>query len=158
MNRQRIGIGYDIHRFKKGRRLVLGGVDIPSHEGLIGHSDADVLLHAIADAILGAAGFDDIGVHFPDTDARYKGISSRLILKQVYRMCVAKRYRIVNIDCTIIAETPRIDKYRGFMKDCISKVIKTKNINIKATTNEGLGLIGKKRGIASFSVALLEKK
>lgn len=155
-NSMRIGVGYDIHRLKKGRRLVLGGIAIPSGKGLDGHSDADVLLHAVSDALLGAAGLGDIGMHFPDTDKRFKGISSVLILQRVCRMCGSGRYHIINIDCTLIAEAPKISKYREAMKRCISRITGTRNINIKATTNEGLGAVGRGEGIAAFAVALLE--
>ncbi|MFN3967145.1 MAG: 2-C-methyl-D-erythritol 2,4-cyclodiphosphate synthase [Endomicrobiia bacterium] len=156
-NNFRIGIGYDIHQLKKGRELILGGVSIPSTRGLYGHSDADVVLHAVADAILGAGGLKDIGFHFPNNDKKYKDISSKIILKEVFRMVSKKGFKVVNVDCTIIAEEPKIQPYRENIKKNISGILQTENINIKATTNEKLGLIGKGKGIACFAVALLEK-
>lgn len=153
----KIGMGYDIHRFAKNRRLFLGGVEIPYKKGLLGHSDADVLLHSVCDAILGAIGMDDIGRHFPNTCKKYKGISSALLLGHVYGLCKKQGYKIGNLDITVIAEEPKINPYKGKMKSVISKILKTKNINIKSTTNEGLGAIGKKQGIASYSIALLQK-
>lgn len=153
-----VGIGYDIHRFKKNRKLILGGVKIPYRYGLSGHSDADVLLHAIADAILGAVGLNDIGIHFPNTSSKYRNISSKIILDKTYKMCKNRGYRVNNVDCTVIAQEPSISEYKYLMKKNISKIVETHNVNIKATTNEGLGLIGKKKGIASFAVVSVIKK
>jgi len=153
----RCGIGYDVHRFKKGRKLILGGVRIPHPFGLIGHSDADVILHAISDAILGACGLRDIGVYFPNNDPQYKNISSRLILKKVFNLAKNKKFRIVNVDCMVIAEKPKINPYNTRMKKCISDILGTKNISIKATSNEGLGFIGKNKGIACFAIVLVKK-
>ncbi|MGB9682119.1 MAG: 2-C-methyl-D-erythritol 2,4-cyclodiphosphate synthase [bacterium] len=154
----RIGLGYDIHPIKEGRKLFLGGVEIPSRFGLIGHSDADVLLHAISDAILGAAGLSDIGFFFPNTSA-YKDISSCVILEEV-RKKIEKRYRIVNIDSVVIAEEPRLNPYIEKMKEKISRILEitSDSIGIKATTSEGLGSIGRKEGIAAIAVVLLELK
>ncbi len=154
----RIGIGYDIHQLKKGMKLILGGVTIPFNKGLLGHSDADVVLHSISDAILGAGGLKDIGFYFPNTDPKWKDISSKIILKKVFEMVSKKGFKVVNVDCVVIAEEPKIGPYRGKMKKSISEIIQTKNINIKATTNEKLGLIGKGKGIACFSSVLLIKK
>ena len=156
----KIGIGYDIHRLVKGRPLVLGGVIIPHPKGLKGHSDADVLLHAICDALLGAAALDDIGKHFSDTDPKYKGISSLKLLKKTGELISSEGYRIINIDSTLIAEEPKI---APFKKEMIQKIsgalgIGKKDISIKATTNERIGDIGKKKAIAAFAVALLVKK
>lgn len=152
----KVGIGYDIHQLVRNRKLFLGGVKISHKRGLFGHSDADVVLHAISDALLGACGLDDIGVHFPDTDKKYKNISSKKILGKVYELIRRKKARVINVDCTIIAEEPNISKYRTAMKKCISEILNTKNVNIKATTNEGIGFIGKNKGIACFAVVLVK--
>jgi 2-C-methyl-D-erythritol 2,4-cyclodiphosphate synthase len=154
----RVGIGYDIHPIREGRKLFIGGVEIPSRFGLAGHSDADVLLHAISDGILGAAGLPDIGFFFPNTVA-YKDISSCVILGEVKKR-IEDRYRIVNIDSVVIAEEPKIGPYIDMMKEKISKILEidTDSIGIKATTNEGLGSIGRKEGIAAIAVVLLEVK
>ena len=152
----RIGIGYDVHGLKKNRKLFLGGVRIPYTYGLAGHSDADVLLHAIADALLGAAGLQDIGVHFPTTDPAYKNVSSMDILEKVYEILQKDDYRVLNIDSTIVAEKPKLSKYYPEMKKNISQILHTNNVNIKATTNEGLGDIGKGKGMCAWAVCILE--
>jgi len=154
----RIGIGYDLHRLRKGRKLILGGVEIPYPKGLFGHSDADVLLHAIADALLGAANLGDIGKHFPDTDPKYKNISSKIILEKVYRLVRKKGYKIENVDSVIIAEEPRLAPYIPQMKRNTSWVLKIKpeEISIKAKTNEKLGYLGQKQAISAYAVALLQ--
>jgi len=157
-NNFRVGIGYDVHQLKNGRKLILGGVPIPFSKGLYGHSDADVVFHSISDAILGAAGLKDIGVYFPNTDLKYKDISSKIILEEVFKTVSNKGFSVVNVDCTIIAEEPKIGPYREKMKKNISEILQTKNVNIKATTNEKLGFIGEGRGIACFAVVLLIKK
>lgn len=154
----RVGIGYDVHQFRRGRKLVLGGVEIPFKEGLYGHSDADVICHAIGDALLGACGLDDIGEHFPVTAARYKGIASTKLLKQIYACICKKKYTVINVDCTIIGEKPNIAKYRNKMKKTLMQILNIKDINIKATTNEGLGFIGQGKGLACFAVVLLQHK
>ena len=153
------GIGYDVHRLVKGRKLILGGVEIPHRLDLEGHSDADVLLHAVCDAILGAAGKGDIGEHFPNTDAKYKGISSLKLLAQVNQVINKAGYSVVNIDVALLAEEPKLTPYKAQMKANIAKELKLDSnlVNIKATTNEGLGFIGKKEGIAAYAVVLLEK-
>ena len=156
----RIGIGYDIHALVPDRALVLGGVSIPFEKGLLGHSDADVLCHAIADALLGAAVLGDIGEHFPDTDPKYKNCSSLKLLNQVNEMVKEAGYIIINIDSVIIAEKPKLSSYR---KSIISKVQKallldSGAVSIKATTHEGLGPVGQEEAIAAYAVALLEKK
>ena len=153
----RIGIGYDIHALTSGRDLVLGGVTIPHEKGLLGHSDADVLLHAICDALLGAAGKGDIGLHFPDNDPAYKGISSLKLLTKTMDLLSADRYRVVNIDCTILAQAPSISPYRERMEMKIAKAIdlRPSRINIKATTTERLGVIGAEKGIAAMCAALI---
>ncbi|MDR2399794.1 MAG: 2-C-methyl-D-erythritol 2,4-cyclodiphosphate synthase [Endomicrobium sp.] len=150
-----IGFGYDVHRFKKGRKLILGGVQIQSSKGLNGHSDADVLLHALMDALLGAVGLNDIGHFFSNTDPKYKDISSILLLEYVCKDLKKKKYKINNVDITIIAEAPKIYPFIDGMKDNISKVLKIskQRIAIKATTNEKMGFIGRGEGIAAMAVA-----
>ncbi|NLK40005.1 MAG: 2-C-methyl-D-erythritol 2,4-cyclodiphosphate synthase [Clostridiales bacterium] len=153
----RIGHGYDVHRFSTGRKLILGGVEIPSELGLLGHSDADVLTHAIMDAILGALGLGDIGRHFPDTDDAYKSISSLLLAERLLPMLKATNMQIVNIDATIIAQYPKLAPYIQKMREKLSAVfrIDQTQINIKATTEEGLGFTGAKQGIAAHALCLL---
>ena len=153
----RIGYGYDVHKFAKNRKLILGGVDIPHKFGLDGHSDADVLLHSVCDALLGAAGLDDIGHQFPNTDKRFKNISSLILLKETFKLITVKKWKVKNLDCMIILEEPKIFKFTALMKDNISKIIKTKNISIKATTSEGLGFVGQKKGCAAYAAVLLYK-
>ncbi|MDD5131111.1 MAG: 2-C-methyl-D-erythritol 2,4-cyclodiphosphate synthase [bacterium] len=155
----RYGLGYDIHRLVKGRKLFLGGVQIPFQKGLLGHSDADVLLHAVCDAMLGAAGERDIGYHFPDTDDAYKNISSLELLRQTWRIIKKEKCRIVNIDVVVLAEEPKIGKYVEQIKNNIATVLKISKscIGIKATTNEGVGLIGKGQAIAAMAIVSLVK-
>jgi 2-C-methyl-D-erythritol 2,4-cyclodiphosphate synthase len=154
----RVGIGYDIHRLIAGRKLVLGGVDIPFEKGLLGHSDADVLVHAVCDALLGAAGLGDIGLHFPDTDPEYKDMSSIKILAKTYELVNAKNFRVINIDSTIFADAPKLSPYRKAMQKNIARTIEIdpECVNVKATTFEGLGMIGKGEGIGAMSVALID--
>ncbi len=151
----RFGLGYDVHCIVEGRKLILGGVHIPSKTGLLGHSDADVLLHAICDALLGAAALGDIGKHFPDTDKAYRGISSLKLLRNVGILLEKKGYQIGNIDSTVILERPKIAKYVNLMRRRIGKVlhISPKQVSIKATTQEGLGAIGRGEGCAAYAVA-----
>jgi len=153
----RAGIGYDVHKLVEGRQLIIGGVNIPFEKGLLGHSDADVLVHAIMDALLGAAGLGDIGRHFPDTDKEYKDISSILLLNRVGRIILDKGFSIANIDSTIIAQSPRMSVYIEEMKNNIAGTLElsVEHVNIKATTTEGLGYEGQGLGIAAYSVALL---
>jgi 2-C-methyl-D-erythritol 2,4-cyclodiphosphate synthase len=155
----RSGIGYDVHRLAAGRRLVLGGVDIPHPRGLDGHSDADVLSHAIADALLGAIGSGDIGHHFPNTDESIRGISSINILERVADILAREKARIVNIDATLIAEAPKIAPHITAMRGKIAAAlgIPEKDVSIKATTNEALGSIGRGEGIAAMAVAAVEQ-
>lgn len=155
----RIGLGYDVHKLVKGRELIIGGVDIPYEKGLLGHSDADVLTHAIMDSILGAAALGDIGKHFPDTQAKYKGISSLDLLAQVNTLLSSKGYYIENIDATIIAQKPKMAPFIEKMISNISKVldIDPDKINIKATTEEGLGFTGSGEGISSQAICLINK-
>ena len=154
---QRIGIGYDIHRLVKGRKLVLGGVEIPYERGLEGHSDADVLLHAICDAVLGALGKGDIGEHFPNTAEQYRNISSLVLLEKVKAVADQEGYTISNVDCVIQAEEPNLKKYKPQMRLQIAARlgVDDRAVNIKATTQEQLGAIGKKEGIAAFASVLL---
>ncbi|MDP4145286.1 MAG: 2-C-methyl-D-erythritol 2,4-cyclodiphosphate synthase [Bacillota bacterium] len=156
----RIGMGYDVHRLVENRKLILGGVEIPYEKGLLGHSDADVLLHAIMDSLLGAAALGDIGKHFPDTDERYKGISSIKLLEHVYYLLDKEGYKIVNIDATIIAQRPKMAPHIFTMREHIAKAlhIEVNQINVKATTEEGLGFTGTGEGISSQSICLIEIK
>ena len=153
-----IGLGYDVHRLVAGRQLVLGGMVIPFEKGLLGHSDADVLVHAVIDALLGAAGLGDIGLHFPDTSLEFKDISSLNLLARTKKMISSKGFLIQNIDATILAEAPRLSGYRAEMKKNIAQTIEIEpdRVNVKATTLEGLGMIGKGEGIAAMCVALLK--
>lgn len=156
----RVGQGYDVHQLVSKRPLIIGGEEIPFERGLLGHSDADVLLHAISDAILGALALGDIGHVFPDTDASIKGISSRKILEQIYREMDQAGYTISNIDSTIIAERPKMAKYLPKMRQNISDIlnISINQVNIKATTSEKMGFVGREEGIAAQAVVLLTKK
>jgi 2-C-methyl-D-erythritol 2,4-cyclodiphosphate synthase len=155
----RIGFGYDSHRLKKGETLILGGEKIDYEKGLEGHSDADVVIHAIIDALLGASGQGDIGVHFPDSDPKWEGISSLYLLKIVKQLLEQKKFEVRNIDLTVLLEKPKLSGYYPNMKRNIAEILKLPEdcINIKASTNEGIGLIGKGEGIAAFCVTLLEK-
>jgi 2-C-methyl-D-erythritol 2,4-cyclodiphosphate synthase len=155
----RIGLGYDIHRLVPGRPLVLGGIQIPSEVGLEGHSDADVILHALMDALLGAAGLGDIGQHFPPGDDRFRGISSLTLLEQVRDLLDLAGFRLVNADIVVVAERPRIAPHSGAMRQCIADVLGTDSgtISIKATTNEGVGAEGRSEAISAQAVALLER-
>lgn len=156
----RIGSGYDVHKLVEGRKLMLGGIEIEHSKGLLGHSDADVLVHAIMDAILGAAALGDIGKHFPDTDNKFKGISSMILLKEVFHLIDSKGYCIINIDATIVAQKPKLAPYIDSMRKNISDVlnISVDDINIKATTEEKLGFTGREEGISSSAVCLIDKK
>ena len=153
----RIGSGYDVHRLVEDRKLIIGGVEIPHYMGLLGHSDADVLLHAIMDALLGAAALGDIGKHFPDSDERYKGISSMLLLEKVGALLEENNYVIENIDSTIIAQKPKMAPHIQTMRENIAKalLVDVSQVNVKATTEEGLGFTGTEQGIAATAVALL---
>ena len=159
MSNLRIGHGYDVHRLAEGRALVLGGVQVPYALGPSGHSDADVLTHAVMDALLGAAGLGDIGRHFPDTDERYRGISSLLLLDQVRRLLADAGWRAGNVDATVIAQRPRLAPFVGQMRQNLAAVLEIAPacVNVKATTEEGLGFSGRGEGIAAHAVALLER-
>jgi 2-C-methyl-D-erythritol 2,4-cyclodiphosphate synthase len=154
-----VGIGYDVHKLVAGRKLVLGGVEIPFEKGLLGHSDADVLVHAVCDALLGAAAMGDIGLHFPDTDPKFKNISSIKLLAETNDLIHSKAFTIGNIDATIFAEAPKMGPYREIMQENLARAVEVDPgcINIKATTTEGLGYIGRGEGIGAMSVALLKK-
>jgi 2-C-methyl-D-erythritol 2,4-cyclodiphosphate synthase len=155
----RIGQGIDFHRLEKGEELWLGGIKIPSEKGCIAHSDGDVLLHAICDAMLGAAGLEDIGIQFPDTSNEFKDIDSKILLSRTFGMIKKKGFRLVNIDSTVCLEKPKIAPHIQNMKNAVSKILETdpENISIKATTTEKMGFIGKEEGIAAIAVVLLEK-
>ena len=154
----RIGHGYDVHRFAEGRELILGGVKIDYEKGLLGHSDADVLLHAVSDALLGAAALGDIGKHFPDTSAEFKGIDSRILLRKVVELLHENGYKVGNIDATVIAQRPKLAPFIGQMRENIAAdagVVKSQ-VNVKATTEEGLGFTGALEGISAHAVCILE--
>lgn len=153
----RVGLGYDVHRFVKGRKLYLGGVEIPFAYGLEGHSDADVLIHAICDAMLGALGQGDIGEHFPNTDLRYKNIASLKLLEGVAQRVREEGYKVSNIDTVVIAEEPNLKAYKQAMKEKVAGTlgIEAGNVNIKATTNEGMGFAGRKEGMAAYATVML---
>jgi len=156
----RVGLGYDVHRLAKDRRLVLGGVDIDSPEGLDGHSDADVLLHAICDALLGAAALGDIGQHFPNSEERWRGADSRELLRLVSERVGRAGFEVGNVDATVIAERPRLSPYIGRIQSSIAGIlgVDPSRISVKATTSEGLGFVGDGRGIVAHAVCLLEEK
>ena len=155
----RIGHGYDVHRLAEGRTLIIGGVKIPYEKGLLGHSDADVLVHAIMDALLGALALGDIGMHFPDSDPAYKNADSLVLLRQVFLLVQKEGMHIVNIDSTILAQAPKLAPYIASMRKNLAMTLELAEncINIKATTEEGLGFTGRKEGIAAHAVALLER-
>jgi len=156
----RVGFGFDVHQLKDGIDFYLGGVKILHHKGALGHSDADVLIHAICDALLGAANLRDIGFHFPDTSNEYKGIDSKILLSRVIELLKSKGYEIGNIDCTICLQNPKINPYIPQMIDVLSSVMKisTDQLSIKATTTEQLGFVGREEGVSAYSVALIQKK
>jgi 2-C-methyl-D-erythritol 2,4-cyclodiphosphate synthase len=155
----RIGTGYDVHRLSAGRKLMVGGVHIPFKKGLLGHSDADVLLHAICDALLGAAGLGDIGRHFPDSAPKYKGISSLMLLEEVCRLLTEAGFQVNNVDATIVAENPKMASHIPEMATNIASAVNVDRsaINVKATTTEGLGFAGQGEGMAAYAVALIRK-
>lgn len=155
----RFGMGYDVHRLVEGRKLILGGVEIPWEKGLLGHSDADVLLHAIADALLGAAALGDIGRHFPDTDERFKGADSLKLLAEVVRLIGEKGFRVGNVDATVVAQAPKLAPYIESMADNIAHVLGVERecVNVKATTEERLGFTGSGEGMSAYAVAGIEK-
>ena len=156
----RTGIGFDVHAFAEGRRLIIGGIEIPFDKGLLGHSDADVLLHAISDALLGALALGDIGKHFPDTDAKYKDADSSILLKGVYELIREKGYVLGNIDSIVAMEKPKLAPYISQIQNKIAGILETEseNISIKATTTEKLGFVGRGEGVSAFASVLLIKK
>lgn len=156
----RFGMGYDVHQLVEGRKLIIGGVEIPFEKGLLGHSDADVLLHAISDALLGAAALGDIGKHFPDTDERYKGADSLKLLEEVGRLLAEKGYTVGNVDATIVAQRPKMAPHIPVMRENIARVlhVDVDRINVKATTEEHLGFTGSGQGISSYAVAGIDQK
>lgn len=155
----RIGYGYDVHKLVEGRKLILGGVEIPHILGLSGHSDADVLLHAITDALLGALALGDIGKHFPDTDPKYKNVDSRILLRETHKLIREKGYELVNLDATIVAQEPKLAPYIIQIRETIASDLNTgvEDISIKATTSEWLGFEGRKEGVSSSAVVLLSR-
>ena len=155
----RIGFGYDVHQFSPDRKLWLGGIEVPSDKGLLGHSDADVVIHALCDALLGAAAMRDIGYHFPDTKGNeYEGIDSKILLRRVMAMLREAGYEFGNCDCTICCQSPKLSPHIPSMQNCLAEVmnVRADQINIKATTTEHLGFVGREEGIASYAVALIE--
>lgn len=156
----RIGIGYDIHRLAEGRKLFLGGVEIPYFKGLLGHSDGDVLLHAICDALLGALAQGDIGEHFPDTNPKYHGISSSLLVKEIVGLVKEKNFKLGNIDTVVIAQEPVLLPFKKQIKDSLIKIlgVKEESISVKAKTNEGMGEIGRNEAIAAYAVVLISRE
>jgi 2-C-methyl-D-erythritol 2,4-cyclodiphosphate synthase len=155
----RIGFGVDFHRLVEDRAFWLGGIEIPHSKGALGHSDADVLLHAICDALLGAACLGDIGVHFPDTDASYKNIDSKILLRETYALITGKGYRVVNIDSTLCLEAPKIKNHVPQMQKTIAEILEldTDAVSIKATTTEKMGFVGREEGLVAYATALIEK-
>ncbi len=155
----RVGIGYDVHQLGEGLPFFLGGVRIPHNKGAIGHSDADVLIHAICDALLGAANLGDIGLHFPDSSDEFKGIDSKILLKKTYELVKEKNYRIVNIDSVVMLEKPKIRKYVLQMQKALAKVLEigTDQVSVKATTTEGMSFIGKQKGLAAQAVVMISR-
>lgn len=156
----RIGFGIDFHQLVEGRDLVIGGVTIPHHKGSLGHSDADVLLHAICDALLGALSLGDIGIHFPNTDAAYKNIDSKILLHKCYELIEARGYAVVNVDSSLCLEAPKIKKYSGQMREIISALLKitTDDVSVKATTTETMGFVGREEGLVAYATVLLCKQ
>lgn len=155
----RTGIGYDVHAFSDNRKLIIGGIEIPHHKGLAGHLDADVLLHAITDALLGALALGDIGKHFPDTDEQFKDVDSAILLKKTYQLIKEKGYKIGNIDSVVVLQKPKLAEYIPQIQEKISSILETgtDQISIKATTTEGLGFIGREEGISAFASVLILK-
>jgi len=155
----RVGFGFDVHQLQEGRPLVVGGVTIPHSKGALGHSDADVLIHAICDALLGAAGLKDIGTYFPDTSAEFKGIDSTILLKRVIDLLKERGFHVGNVDASLILEKPKIKPHIDEMREILSAILEvsTDDISIKATTNEKMGYVGREEGIAAYAVCLIEK-
>jgi len=155
----RVGFGFDVHQLRENHPFFLGGIAIPHHRGAFGHSDADVLLHVICDALLGAANLRDIGYQFPDTDQAFKGIDSKILLRDTFKLIVEKGYRLMNLDCTICLQSPKINPFIPEMKTCIAEILQTNAdaISIKATTTEKLGYVGREEGVSAYCVCLIGK-
>jgi 2-C-methyl-D-erythritol 2,4-cyclodiphosphate synthase len=155
----KVGFGFDVHQLQEGRKLILGGVDIPHDKGALGHSDADVVIHALCDALLGAAGLKDIGFYFPDTDAAFKNIDSTILLSRVIALIEERNYSVGNADISLVLEKPKIKPHIDLMKDILAPILKitTEDISIKATTNEKLGYVGREEGVAAYAVVLIQK-
>lgn len=155
----RIGFGIDFHQLTEGRQLWIGGVNIPHHKGALGHSDADVLLHAICDALLGALALGDIGIHFPNTDPAYKDIDSKILLRHCYALIQSKGYKVVNVDSSICLEAPKIKKYSGEMRTVIGEILEITidDVSVKATTTEQMGFVGREEGLVAYANVLLQK-
>jgi 2-C-methyl-D-erythritol 2,4-cyclodiphosphate synthase len=155
----KVGFGFDVHQLQEGRKLILGGVDIPHDKGALGHSDADVVIHALCDALLGAAGLKDIGFYFPDTDAAFKNIDSTILLSRVIELIEERKYTVGNADISLVLEKPKIKPHIDLMKEILAPILKisTEDISIKATTNEKLGYVGREEGVAAYAVVLIEK-
>jgi 2-C-methyl-D-erythritol 2,4-cyclodiphosphate synthase len=155
----KVGFGFDVHQLQEGRKLILGGVDIPHHKGALGHSDADVVIHALCDALLGAAGLKDIGFYFPDTDATFKNIDSTILLSRVIELIEERKYIVGNADISLVLEKPKIKPHIDLMKEILAPILKisTEDISIKATTNEKLGYVGREEGVAAYAVVLIQK-
>ena len=159
MSNFRIGHGYDVHKLEDGKKFVIGGIEIEHYKGAVGHSDADVVIHVICDALLGALSLGDIGKHFPDTDNKYKGIDSKILLQKVMNLVSEKKYQISNVDVTILLQKPKLRNYIDSMRDTLSNImeINTSQISVKATTTEGLGFVGREEGVAAHCVCLITK-
>ena len=155
----KVGFGFDVHQLQEGRKLVLGGVEIPHAKGALGHSDADVVIHALCDALLGAAGLKDIGYYFPDTDAAFKNIDSTILLARVIELLEERNYTVGNADISLVLEKPKIKPHIDLMKERLAPILKisTEDISIKATTNEKLGYVGREEGVAAYAVVLIQK-
>lgn len=155
----KVGFGFDVHQLAEGRKLILGGVDIPHNKGALGHSDADVVIHALCDALLGAAGLKDIGYYFPDTDASFKNIDSKILLERVMALIEERKFSVGNADISLVLEKPKIKPYIDLMKERLAPILKisTEDISIKATTNEKLGYVGREEGVAAYAVVLIQK-
>ena len=155
----RTGIGFDVHAFAENRKLIIGGIEIPFRKGLAGHSDADVLLHAITDALLGAVALGDIGQHFPDSDEKFRGADSKLLLKRAYQFVKNEKYKLVNLDAVITLENPKLSPFIQKIRESIAKILESKieQVSVKATTSEKLGFIGREEGIAAFATVLVVK-
>lgn len=153
----RIGNGYDVHTFAEGRKLIIGGIEIPHDKGLVGHSDADVLLHSITDALLGAVALGDLGKHFPDTDKKYKDANSKILLKESYKLVKEKGYKLGNVDAVVVIEKPKLSPFIQKIRESIASILESNvdQISVKATTNEKLGFIGREEGIAAFATVLV---